>query len=199
MTHHPIEPRVAHVMACEPLGDELVSKVLAMDGEWGGTGIPLDQLKLQIRCAAAAKMGHSSTKVGWRSRMAGTVQLVQAEQVEPRIRDRQRPAEFSPNPRVVLDLWQARPFVAFLRTKANQRVCLVWIHWPSDSNVCATQGCSSQDGSAAPEVTRSGGGWRTMEAQEGGGDVKQRPFSRGLCGHLSRNLLAKCIECVARR
>ena len=46
MTHYLIEPRVSHVMACEPLGDELVNKVLALDSEIGGDGIAFDQLKL---------------------------------------------------------------------------------------------------------------------------------------------------------
>ena len=52
MLQYPIEPLLAHALACRPFGKELVGRVSGLDDEAGGAGIPLAQLKHQIRCFA---------------------------------------------------------------------------------------------------------------------------------------------------
>ena len=55
MTQHPIDPIVSHVLACEPLGEELVYRIQGLDSEHAPAGISMEQLRVQIRSFAGAK------------------------------------------------------------------------------------------------------------------------------------------------
>ena len=79
MVQHPIDPAVAHVMACEPLGRELVHRIQGMDGEHGGHGISFEALKTQIRSFVGVKSSQSAPRQAAPSRTSGGVQALTLE------------------------------------------------------------------------------------------------------------------------